>query len=184
MVHCIRIKFVSRLIFTLVMFSVVFVSSGFAQVGKGSPSFTAEHLMKIAALNSSINVENKPISIFVLEDPPLAAELQKKVGTPIGKASITKVEQGSTPPGDKYDILYIGNPDKYLSNMGFLDKVTEYTRGNSVLSVTHEAILVYKGISLGVFEENGAISYMINMKGSKAEGQKWKKSALKIAETL
>ncbi len=155
-----------------------------AQMGKGSAEFTAEHLLKIMELNSTLNNAGKSISVYVMDDPGLAGVLRGMVGRGIGDATLGNVGAGSSVPSSPVDVIYIGNPDSYLTNSAGLNAIITYARGNGVLSVTYEAILIYKGISLAVGEEGGGAAYVINLEASKQEGQKWKRAALKVAETI
>ena len=72
-----------------ILIAVVLVGSlsgsAFAQVGKGSASFTAFNLVKIAAMEKHLSKAGKDITVYVINDPALASELQGMLGTPVGK---------------------------------------------------------------------------------------------------
>lgn len=169
----------------VIVCGVVFGSSQvFAQVGKASPSTTAENLVKIIKLEKSLASKGDAINIYVLNDSELTTALQAKVGSKVGKSTVGTVSGGSSLPSGGTDILYIGNPDAYLMDAAALQSVKEFTRTNGVLSVTHEAMLIFKGLSLFVGVEGSTPKFMINLRASKEEGAEWQPAAVKIAETI
>jgi hypothetical protein len=160
------------------------VNPAAAQVGKGSPSFTASNLVKIIAMEKHLSGAGKEVSVYVMNDPDLTAELQKMIGQPIGQATLKEVAGGTKLPDKHVDVIYIGNPDDYLFNTPLMQAFLQYTKDNKILSVTHEAMLIYKGVALGIGSMDGTPKFYINLRTSADSGLDWNKAVIKLAETI
>jgi hypothetical protein len=159
-------------------------TSASAQVGKGSASFTAFNLVKIMAMEKNLSHAGKEVSVYVLNDSDLQSELEGMIGQTIGSATLKSVSGGGTMPSERPDVIYLGDPDKYLMNSGLMQSILEYARGEKILTVTHEAMLIYKGITLGIASAGGTPKFYINLKSSKESGVDWNKAVIKLAETI
>lgn len=156
-----------------------------AQIGKGTASFTAWNLMKTIGMENSLSGSAKELTIYVIGDPEVAAELSSNVGQSIGSATLKSVNSGFSLPSTPPDVIYIGNPDDYMIDAGKLKALVDYTKSNKVLSVTYEPILVYKGVTLGIgAQEGGSVKFMLNLQASKDQGLSWNKAFIKLAETI
>jgi len=161
-----------------------FSSSAFAQVGKGDASFTASNLVKIAGMEKHLAKAGKEISVYVINDPALASVLQGMVGQAVGEGKLATVKSGRTIPTERPDIIYIGNPDDFLFNPTMMKSFLDYTKENKILSVTHEAMLIYKGVALGIASQEGNPKFYLNLQASKDSGMDWNKAVIKLAETI
>lgn len=168
----------------IILLLMLAVSPASAQVGKGTPSFTAFNLVKIISMEKHLSGSGKEVSVYVMNDPDLQAELQKMVGQPIGQATLKEVSGGSKLPDHHVDVIYIGNPDDYLFNSALMQSFLQYTKDNKILSVTHEAMLIYKGVALGIGSMDGTPKFYINLRTSADSGLDWNKAVIKLAETI
>ena len=174
-----------RALFLLFVILLFAVHPAHAQVGKGSASFTAWNLMKTLSMENSITGKTREVSVFVIGDREVAAELSSKVGESIGAATLQHVDSGYGLPATPPDVIYIGNPDDYMIDSAKLQALVGYARDNKVLSVTYEPILIYKGVTLGIgAQESGTAKFMLNLQASKEQGLSWNKAFVKLAETL
>ncbi len=171
-------------VLTIVLLVFLIASPAAAQVGKGSASFTAFNLIKIISMEKHLSKAGKEVSVYVLNDPDLTAELKKMIGEPIGEATLKEVTGGTKLPDKRVDVIYIGNPDDYLFNSSLMKSFLQYTKDNKILSVTHEAMLIYKGIALGIGSMDGTPKFYINLRTSADSGLDWSKAVIKLAETI
>lgn len=177
--------FSGRGVLILLFLSLAFALPANAQVGKGTASFTAWNLLKTLSMENSIAGKAAEISIHVIGDADVAAELSSKVGEGIGSATLKHVESGYGLPSAPPDVIYIGNPDEYMIDSEKLRALIDYTRENKVISVTYEPILIYKGVTLGIgAQESGTAKFMLNLQASKDQGLNWNKAFIKLAETI
>ncbi|MFH0882785.1 MAG: YfiR/HmsC family protein [bacterium] len=168
----------------IVLLLMLTASPAAAQVGKGSASFTASNLVKIISMEKHLSGAGKEVSVYVMNDPELTAELQKMVGQSIGQATLKVVAGGTKLPDNHVDVIYIGNPDDYLFNAALMQSFLQYTKDNKILSVTHEAMLIYKGVALGIGSMDGTPKFYINLRTSADTGLDWNKAVIKLAETI
>lgn len=155
-----------------------------AQVGKGSASFTAFNLVKIMSMEKNLSNSGKEVSVYVLNDPELQAQLSGMIGQAIGGATLKSVDGGTSMPSTRPDVIYLGDPDKYLMNSSLMKSILEYANDEKILTVTHEAMLIYKGVTLGIASADGTPKFYINLKASKESGCDWNKAVIKLAETI
>ncbi|MCB2200910.1 YfiR family protein [bacterium] len=176
---------VGRGVLLLLFLTLGFTSPAHAQVGKGTASFTAWNLLKTLSMENSIAGKTTDISIHVIGDAEVAAELSSKVGETIGSATLKHVDSGYGLPSSPPDVIYIGNPDEYMIDSEKLRSLVDYARDNKVISVTYEPILIYKGVTLGIgAQESGTAKFMLNLQASKDQGLNWNKAFIKLAETI
>ena len=118
------------------------------------------------------------ITIYVLGDNDIAAELKKAVGQAIGKSTLKQVESGAELPGEKPSCLFVGDPVMFSS-------ATKYTREQKILSITAHPDLVSKGLSLGIgLGDDGKPKILLNLSSSAAEELDWNPAIMKIAQTI
>jgi hypothetical protein len=133
--------------------------------------------IKLSGFEKNIS-SSGDVTIYVLGDEALAAELKKAVGQKIGGATLSDVTSGTDLPASKPTILCLGDASKVAA-------VTEYTRSNGVLSVTGKPELAEQGVTLGLgVGGDGKPAVSLNMTASKAEGCNWNPAILKIAEKI
>lgn len=178
-----RPLFLSTLLAVLLV-TLLIPTAAQAQVGKGSASFTAFNLVKIMSMEKHLSNSGKEVSVYVLNDLELQAELTGMIGQSIGGATLKNVSGGTTMPSERPDVIYLGDPDRYLVNSSQMMSILEYANAEKILTVTHEAMLIYKGVTLGIASAAGTPKFYINLKSSKASGCDWNKAVIKLAETI
>jgi hypothetical protein len=148
-----------------------------AQLQKSPADVTAALLIKVAAFEKNLN-SSGDISIYVMDAPEVAAELQKGIGNAIGKSCLTQIESGADLPTSKPSILFVGSSSN-------VEKALEYTHSNKILSATGNPDLVEEGISLGLgIGEDEKPKILLNLNNSVNEGVDWNPAILKIARTI
>ncbi len=130
--------------------------------------------VKILAMSKEISVLPE-ITVYVLKDPAIAAELQKAVGRQIGKSTLSAVNEGDTVPSEKPAVLYIGTGDS-------LDEMLDYCRKNQVLSITGTPELIEQGVTLGVGASGDKPKILLNISGANGERITWDPALIKISK--
>ena len=166
------------LLVTLFVTLLFRIGLGEAQIKDAPPDVAAAIIVKVAGFEKKISDSEKGITIYVLGNPEVAAELEKGVGQPIGKSTLKSVEKGNSLPGSPPDILFTTDKSK-------VNAVLDYARANKVMSVTSIPDLVDKGIALGVgIGDDDKPKILLNLTGSGDEGLNWNPAVIKIAKTV
>ena len=165
------------ILFAMIML-LVFVSASFAQVSDAPSSVVAALTIKLAGFAQNVSGTAGDVTVYVLGAPDVAAELQKGVGKPIGKATLSKVESGTDLPATPPSILCVGDASK-------LDAAISFTQANKVLSVTGLTDLVAKGVTLGIgVGADNKPKILLNLTSSNEEGISWNPAIMKVAKTI
>ncbi|MCK5146859.1 YfiR family protein [bacterium] len=148
-----------------------------AQATDAPANVAAALLVKVAIYEKTISGSAQDVSIYVLGDAAVAAELRKGVGKPIGKATLKSVESGDGLPAVKPNILFITDPSK-------LTEALEYTQSNDILSATNKPDLVARGVTLGIGIAGGKPRILLNLSSSVEENLDWNAAIMKVAKTI
>ena len=116
------------------------------------------------------------ITIHVVGDDKVAAELKRVSGVGIGTGKLGGVTAGGIPPEKKPSAVYIGDPARLEAAVG-------YTRKNGMISLTGLPDLVPRGVSLGVGISGGKPRVLLNISASRDEGIHWDPTILKVSLT-
>lgn len=137
------------------------------------PQLQAALFVKVLGFNKGL-ASGSDISIHVMGSPEFAAAMRSGIGKRVGQARIGAVTQGDSLPTEKPEVIYVGS-------VSMTDRVLEYTRANSIISITGLPEEVKKGVTLGVgiLEEKPKI--LLNLPASKMEEVDWNPALLKIA---
>ena len=147
----------------------------FSELGKCPPQVAAVFIAKLAGFQKNLPSD---ITIYVMGDPGVAAEMRKGIGKKIGSGTLSEVTEGEDLPQTKPSILYVGNPGK-------VDEAIGYTRSNKILSVTGHPDLVAKGVTLGVgIGDDKKPRIMLNLSSSVEENLDWNPAIMKVAKTI
>jgi len=166
-----RVKFLSPILLLLFACSTVM-----AQVSDAPASVAAALCIKVAAYEKNI-ASAGDLSVYVLDDAAVAAELKKGIGQAIGKSKLAAVESGSSLPASKPSLLFVGSAGK-------LAEAIKYSRDNDILSVTGQPDLVSGGVTLGFGIEGGKPKIMLNLSSSVEENCDWNPAIMKVAKTI
>ncbi len=161
---------------TINIILMLFSIPGLSQLADASADIAAEYCLKVGAWEKGI-AGGGDVTIYVLDNPAIAQELTKSIGKKIGKSVLMKVEEGSTLPADKPNILFIGNPTRVAESI-------KYSRDNNVLSVTHSPGLVWEGVTLGLGIERLKTRIVLNLSSSIDEELNWNPAIMKVARTV
>lgn len=163
---------------TALIFILIFLGgSGFGQIQDAPADVTAAMLIKVIAFETHIANKGE-ISIYILDAPAVADELQSGVEKPIGKSILKSIQSGNKLPEHPPTLLYIGDPDH-------LETAIQYTQKNKILSVTGKPDLVKKGVALGFgVGSDGKPKILLNLSSSVKESLDWNPAILKIAKTI
>lgn len=131
-------------------------------------------LLKVAEYDKRIYDKNTLV-IHVVDDDLMAEALRKLIGKKIGNAVLSKVTTGYELPGQKVDIIFIGEVDN-------VKKYLNYSRANKVISVTNKIQYVSKGITLAIYDDEGMPGVILNTMASFKEGVEWFPEILEIAK--
>ena len=157
----------------VVLILVAFVQVPALAVSKASPNLQAALILKLLPLYSNLSAKPE-FSIHVIAAEELAAILKKEIGKKVGKSVLKNVTSSNGPPSGPADVVYVG---KDAGN-------TQFTKDNSVLSVTGNPDLIEKGVSLGIGIEGKKPKIFVNLASSKAEGVNWNPAILKLAKKV
>lgn len=132
--------------------------------------------MKLLSFHEGIS-GGGAVSLHVVGAPDFAAEMQGIIGEKIGNSELAEVTENSDLPPQTPSVIYAGDASK-------LDAILEYTRKNSVLSITGIPELVVKGVSLGIGVAGGKPRILLNISASKEENINWNHAILKVSTTF
>ncbi len=116
------------------------------------------------------------ITIHVVGNDKVAAELKRVSGVAVGTGKLGGVTAGGIPPEKKPSAVYIGDPAR-------LEAATDYARKNGVITLTGLPELVPRGVSLGIGISGGKPRVLLNISASKDEGIRWDPTILKVSLT-
>ncbi|MBN2010984.1 YfiR family protein [candidate division KSB1 bacterium] len=158
----------------LLLFS--FINSPiYAQLQDAPANIAAALVLKLASFDKGISGD---FTIYVIDAPEVAKELEKGVGKTVQGATLSKVESGSTLPSAKPNLLYVGSDAK-------LQDALKYARENKVLTASAVADLTSKGVTLGIgVGDDGKPKIMLNLTASEEEGRDWNPAIMKVAKTI
>jgi len=161
---------------TLLFFILGFTGVGVCQES-APPNIAAALTMKVVKYERNISGGGE-VSIYVLGNPEVQAQLAQGIGKKIGSAVLKSVEGGDALPGNPPSILFVGSPSK-------LESALEYTRGQKILSATNIPDLVPKGVTLGLaVGDDGKPRIVINLTSSSEENLNWNAAIMKVAQTI
>ena len=164
--------------FNLIWFSVLILlrSLLFPQVQTAPPNLAATLIVKLAAFEKGI--ANSPaVTIYVLADPKVAVELEKGLGTAIGKSRLSRVLSGTRLPTEKPSILFVGGGARP-------EEAVVYSRSQKILSVTAIPEWIARGVNLGVGVGNdGKPKVLLNLRATAEENCDWNPAIMKLAKT-
>ncbi|MCP4347762.1 MAG: YfiR family protein [Desulfobacterales bacterium] len=158
------------MLITSILFSTVYGNS----YGNVPVDIQAKLFLKILAFNNDVN-KGGEVTVHVINSHEFAAEINKSVGTKIGKSELVTVNDAQELPSQKPSVIYIGDT-------AIFDEIIKYTRSNNVLSLTGIPDLVKKGATLGVGVSDGKPKVLLNISSSKKEGISWNPVILKISK--
>lgn len=163
------------LVATMTMF---FLSQpGFCEdFGTAPVSLQAALFLKLLAFDKNIS-SSGTVTVYVVGSPEFASEMKNAEGKPIGSATLGKVIEGPNVPSEKPSVIYIGSESS-------LAEILTYTKGNKILSITGNPVLISKDVSLFVGVSEGKPKIMLNLSSSKDEGIDWNPAILKVAATI
>lgn len=170
-----------RLFYSSLSLSLLLLVTGSApvaaQVQDAPANVAAALIVKLAAFEKNI-ASGGDVTVYVMEAPEVAIELEKGIGQKIGSATLKTVLSGSELPGEKPAILYVGDKSKVEEAIG-------YTHTNKVLSMTGIPDLVNTGITLGFgVGSDGKPQIKLNLSSTVAEGLSWNPAIMKVAKTV
>lgn len=149
-----------------------------AQVADAPANVAAALTVKLVGFAENLSETGKEITIHVIGAPDVAAELEKGIGKPVGKATLKGVTSGSGMPASVPTVLFIGDASKLADGIA-------YTQSNKILSITSKPDLVSKGSTLGVgVGEDGKPKILLNLTSSNEEGINWNPAIMKVAQTI
>ncbi len=163
--------------FLTIVLSVVSIETVIAQVSDAPPNVAAALAMKLAGLEKRIGGQAQDITIYVMGDVEMAAELAKGIGKNIGTATLKSVEKGDGLPNSTPQIIFIGKGAE-------TEAAIAYARENNILSITRSIDDVNLGITLGVGIGDGKPKILLNLSASVEENCDWNPAIMKIAQTI
>lgn len=139
---------------------------------------------KLVAFEKSL-AEKQGLTIYVMNAPDVARELRKAIGItlPDTKVKVISVEEGSTLPSTKPDVIFIGSLEG-------AHKIIRYARQNSILTVCNDNDILSVGATLmiGVAntegKEKGRPRLILNSTASQSEGKEWNPAIYKYAQVV
>jgi hypothetical protein len=159
------------------VFAVSMGSIAAAQIQNAPPPLAATLVVKLAAFEKTIS-GGGDVSVYVLGDANVAAEMRKGVGASIGQSRLARVTAGADLPSERPSILFIGSPDRAV-------EAVVYSRAQDVMSITARPDLMAKGITLGVGVGNdGKPKVLINLFSGVEENLTWNPAIFKLAKTV
>ena len=159
-------------VYLLLVFLGLALFSVPVQAQQAPANLQAALIMKLLAFYTNLGAD--PFTIHVIGAPDVAAELEKHVGKPAGKATLNGVTQGDSPSGGP-KVVYVG---------GNVESSIGWTATNQVLSVTGNPDFVPQGVTLGIAIEDKKPKILLNLTSSKNEGINWNPAILKVAATI
>jgi hypothetical protein len=149
----------------------------FPQVQTAPPGLAATLIVKLAAFEKGIS-NSSTVTIFVLSDPRVAAELEKGIGASVGQSRLSRVISGTRPPAEKPSILFVGREADPV-------EAVAYSRSHKILSVTATPEWIARGVNLGVGVGNdGKPKVLLNLTATAEENCDWNPAIMKIAKTF
>ena len=133
-------------------------------------------LLKLLAFEDGLKRKSE-ISILVVNDDALAANLRQKLGAKVGRGKLVAVHANSLPEGVNADVIYL-NGERQLHS------ITDYARKHGALTVGNDLALAHRGVALILFDDEGLPGVTISMKPSKALGLKWDPKVLEISQLI
>jgi len=148
-----------------------------AQMKNAPASIAAAMIVKVIQFEKQI-ANGEDISVYVLDAPEVAGELEKAIGVSVGASTLKTVVSGKAIPTEKPSLIYCDADAR-------LTEVLDYSRENKILSVTGHPKLVEQGISLGFgIGDDNKPKIILNMNASLEEGLDWKPAILKIVKII
>lgn len=139
----------------------------------------ARLIMRALKFEENLSLKTDGVSIYVLSDPEVLAELQKKQGSRIGKSKIGSVSGGNTLPLEPADVLFVG-----AKTSSDIADVMRYSQRHSVLTVADRVDWLLKGVVVVLSVYAGKPEYVINLSASKSVGAQWNQSFLSNAKVV
>ncbi|MDN3640540.1 YfiR family protein [Simiduia curdlanivorans] len=137
---------------------------------------TGAIILKLMQLEASSDTSNT-LNILVINDPSLAKYLSSKVGTKVGKMTLTQVWQDTAPSQKTPNIIYI-NTNKQL------EKTMAYAKGIKALTISNDLNLAKSGVVLFIYDDEGLPGIALNIDASKRMGYKWDAKILEISKAI
>ncbi len=141
------------------------------------PNIVAVFIVKLTALEKNLATKGGALTVHVIGDEAVAAELQALQGNAIGSSTLGSVTSGAALPGSPPDILYVGSS-------GMIAQAAQYCRTNQVLSYTGLADQLLEGIVLGIGVEGGKPKVLLNLTASSECGVEWNPGIMRIAQAM
>lgn len=159
------------------VFGVFFAFPAGAQQ-QSAASAVAMLSVKVAAMEKTLSEAGEGLVIYVANAPDVARELRKLVGQHVGKSRIAVIQEGTSLPTSRPDIVFIGSPE-------LAPKFVKYARLNRTLSVCNRADVAEYGVTLflGTDETAGKPTIVLNATGSREEAMEWNPALFRIAKT-
>jgi len=156
---------------------LIFSGLTFGQEREAPPYVAAALIIKLAAFETNIS-SSEEVSIYILGESEITAELEKGIGQAIGSAKLASVGSGNTLPEEKPSILVIGSSEK--KDIGI-----EYSQQFDILTMTGHIDLVDDGVTLGFgIGENGKPVIKLNLSSTVLENVSWNPAIMKLAKTV
>ncbi|MEX2206519.1 MAG: YfiR family protein [Myxococcota bacterium] len=139
-------------------------------------------IVKIMLLDQDLQKKTGgKLQIGVIGSPQAVEAFTKLKGSAIDKDATVSISEviayESMPPAAKPTLIFVGEGADPAA-------VTQYTRGNQILSVTNVASFVERGVTLGIELENNKPKVLLNLTSSESEGLNWDPKILKISRTI
>lgn len=148
-----------------------------AQMKNAPPSIVAAMVVKVIPFEKNLS-NSTDISIYVLDAPEVARELEKAIGVSVGSATLKTVESGKALPSARPSLIYCDAVSR-------LPEVLAYSQGNKILSTTGHPDLVNQGVTLGFgIGDDNKPKIVLNLNSSLEEGLDWNPAILKIAKIV
>jgi len=130
-------------------------------------------MQKIIAMEQNL-ASKKTISIYILDAPHIFNLLSPEVGFKYGNAILQTVEQGTTIPNKKYDVIYIGS-------IADEEQAVNYATKYSSLSLYPMLTGMNNLGSLGLGIRSGRPIFLLNLSQSSAENLQWLPAILRLS---
>ena len=167
---------VKRVLITIIV--VILSTQIFAgDIKQASNDVAVSLLVKVLSFEKRLSITDE-ITVFVLDNHELAQAWLSVRGQKIGGGTVTEIITGSKLPRRKPTIVCIGAAVN-------VSEVTDYTRGNQVMSITVFPEMVDEGVSLGVgVGDDNKPKIFVNLSASKEEGLEWNTAIMKSAKVV
>ena len=137
---------------------------------------TGAIILKLMQLEARSDTPRE-LNILIINDSDLVKYLRTKLGTKIGKMTLTQVWLDKAPNQETPNIIYVNSSKQ-------LEKTIAYAKEINALTISNDITQAKSGVVLFIYDDEGMPGIAINIDASKRMGYKWDSKILNISKAI